>query len=208
MVTGDSEPMRRAGSGDGTERVEEGIESGSGSGGKGTVVAVDRLRIAPIRGVHTFQADFLVPETAMQAIIHAKANPDGKADVIMSDMMANATGNRTRDTQESLDICHAVCQAPADRKERRASGRWGLAAQTFRPPRVATINTISYISPQPKLSQRPIYYLCALSRTPQLLAHFLFSCYQTLYIVYSTLYLHVHKLFLIRVGIGIGICVD
>ncbi len=78
--------------------------------GRGVVIAVDRLRIAPMPGVHTLQADFLAPETAplVDAIIRAKANPDGKADVILSDMAANATGNRTHDTQDSLDICHAV----------------------------------------------------------------------------------------------------
>jgi 23S rRNA (uridine2552-2'-O)-methyltransferase len=78
--------------------------------GRGVVIAVDRLRVAPMPGVHTLQADFLAPETApmIEAIIRAKANPDGKADVILSDMAANATGNRTHDTQDSLDICHAV----------------------------------------------------------------------------------------------------
>lgn len=78
--------------------------------GRGVVIAVDRLRMAPMPGVHTLQADFLAPETAslVEAIICAKANPDGKADVILSDMAANATGNRTHDTQNSLDICHAV----------------------------------------------------------------------------------------------------
>ena len=78
--------------------------------GRGVVIAVDRLRIEPMPGVHTLQADFLAPETAplVEAIIRAKANPDGKADVILSDMAANATGNRTHDTQDSLDICHAV----------------------------------------------------------------------------------------------------
>jgi 23S rRNA (uridine2552-2'-O)-methyltransferase len=80
------------------------------TGGRGVVIAVDRLRIAPMPGVHTLQADFLAPETAqlVEAIICAKANPDGKADVILSDMAANTTGNRTHDTQDSLDICHAV----------------------------------------------------------------------------------------------------
>ena len=80
------------------------------TGGRGVVVAVDRLRITPMPGVHTLQADFLAPETApmVEAIIRAKANPDGKADVILSDMAANTTGNRTHDTQDSLDICHAV----------------------------------------------------------------------------------------------------
>lgn len=77
---------------------------------RGVVIAVDRLRIPPMPGVHTLQADFLAPETApmVEAIIRAKANPEGKADVILSDMAANSTGNRTRDTQDSLDICHAV----------------------------------------------------------------------------------------------------
>jgi len=96
-----------------SEHWSEGVEGGGedvDSEGKGVVIAVDRLRIAPIPGVHTLQADFLAPETApmVEAIIRAKANPEGKADVILSDMAANATGNRTRDIQDSLDICHAV----------------------------------------------------------------------------------------------------
>lgn len=88
----------------------EGDAAGVGGEGKGVVIAVDRLGIAPIPGVYTLQADFLAPETApmVEAIIRAKANPDGKADVVLSDMAANSTGNRTRDTQDSLDICHAV----------------------------------------------------------------------------------------------------
>ena len=93
------------------EPWSEGAEDANvNAGGRGVVIAVDRLRIAPIAGVHTLQADFLAPETApmVEAIIRAKSNPDGKADVILSDMAANATGNRTHDTQESLDICHAV----------------------------------------------------------------------------------------------------
>jgi len=96
-----------------SEHWSEGVEGGEAdvdSEGKGVVIAVDRLRMAPMAGVHTLQADFLAPETApmVEAIIRAKANPEGKADVILSDMAANATGNRTRDTQDSLDICQAV----------------------------------------------------------------------------------------------------
>ncbi|KAH9979811.1 ribosomal RNA methyltransferase FtsJ domain-containing protein [Russula compacta] len=95
-----------------SEHWSEGAEDAADveAEGRGVVIAVDRLRIAPLPGVHTLQADFLAPETApmVEAIIRAKANPDGKADVILSDMAANATGNRTRDTQDALDICHAV----------------------------------------------------------------------------------------------------
>jgi hypothetical protein len=42
------------------------------------------------------------------------------------------------------------------------------------------------------------YYPCPSVRHHKLFTHFLFSCYQTSYVVYSTLYLHVHKSFLIR----------
>jgi 23S rRNA (uridine2552-2'-O)-methyltransferase len=94
-----------------SQNWSEGAEDGKAEAeGRGVVIAVDRLRITPIPGVHTLQADFLAPETALMvdAIIRAKANPDGKADVILSDMAANATGNRTHDTQDAIDICHAV----------------------------------------------------------------------------------------------------
>ncbi|KAH9959321.1 FtsJ-like methyltransferase-domain-containing protein [Russula dissimulans] len=93
---------------DGVQRVEEEIDSRGD--GRGVVVAVDRSRIAPIPGVHTLQVDFLAPKTALmlEAIIRAKENSEGKADVILSDMATNATDNRTHDTQDSLDICHAV----------------------------------------------------------------------------------------------------
>ena len=37
-----------------------------------------------------------------------KGKGPGKVDVILSDMAANFTGNRTRDVQASLDICDAV----------------------------------------------------------------------------------------------------
>jgi len=35
-------------------------------------------------------------------------NPEGKADLILSDMAANFTGNKARDVEASLDICLAV----------------------------------------------------------------------------------------------------
>ena len=37
-----------------------------------------------------------------------KGRGSEKVDVILSDMAANFTGNRTRDVQASLDICEAV----------------------------------------------------------------------------------------------------
>lgn len=83
---------------------------GTESTGRGVVVAIDKLRMQPIPGVHSMQLDFLSPEAGslVQEILKAKANTEGKADVILSDMAANMSGNKIRDTQASLDICEAV----------------------------------------------------------------------------------------------------
>jgi len=76
----------------------------------GTIVAVDRLPMAPITGVRTLQMDFLEPGafSVIKELLTTPANPDGKADVILSDMSANHTGNRIADIEQSLEICHAV----------------------------------------------------------------------------------------------------
>jgi 23S rRNA (uridine2552-2'-O)-methyltransferase len=78
--------------------------------GRGTVVAVDLHPISPIPGVHTLQTDFLSPEAGdlIHAMLMSPTNPEGKADLILSDMAGNFTGNKVRDTESSLDICLAV----------------------------------------------------------------------------------------------------
>jgi 23S rRNA (uridine2552-2'-O)-methyltransferase len=80
--------------------------------GRGKVIAVDLLPIQPIPGVATLQADFLSDEafTVTRALLVDDHNPDGKADVILSDMAANMSGIAVRDSQSSLDICNAVIQ--------------------------------------------------------------------------------------------------
>ncbi|TFY71364.1 hypothetical protein EVG20_g1645 [Dentipellis fragilis] len=77
-----------------------------------TIIAVDKLRMQPISGVHTLQMDFLSPDadSMVAGLLQNDANPDGKVDVVLSDMMANMSGNTTRDTEASLDICKAVWQ--------------------------------------------------------------------------------------------------
>ncbi|KAF8063585.1 ribosomal RNA large subunit methyltransferase J [Lyophyllum atratum] len=78
--------------------------------GRGTIVAVDLLRMQPIPGVHSIQADFLSTEaeTLIHGLLSAKGNPEGKIDIILSDMAANASGHIVRDVESSLEICHAV----------------------------------------------------------------------------------------------------
>ncbi|KNZ76216.1 Ribosomal RNA large subunit methyltransferase E [Termitomyces sp. J132] len=80
---------------------------------RGTTIAVDLLRMEPIRGVRYLQADFLSRETDMRIFdllrkINRTDENDTRVEVVLSDMAANTTGNRTADIESSLDICHAV----------------------------------------------------------------------------------------------------
>lgn len=61
--------------------------------GAGRVVGIDLLAIEPIPGVDLVQLDFLAPE-APDRLIDLLGGP---ADVVMSDMAANATGHKTTD---------------------------------------------------------------------------------------------------------------
>ena len=82
------------------------------SQGRANIVAVDLLPIPPIPGVKTLQMDFLSPQA--DTYINALLTDDehggrvGKADVILSDMAANFSGNRLHDVESSLRICEAV----------------------------------------------------------------------------------------------------
>ena len=66
--------------------------TGAGEG-RGRAVAIDLLDLAPLAGVEFLQRDFLDPG-APDAI---KALLGGPADVVLSDMAANATGHRKTD---------------------------------------------------------------------------------------------------------------
>jgi len=74
------------------------------------IVAVDLLPMQQIPGVQVLQADFLSPEVdpLVRAMLTVEGNPEGKADVILSDMAANMSGNVVRDVERSLEICEGV----------------------------------------------------------------------------------------------------
>ncbi|KAG1864986.1 ribosomal RNA methyltransferase FtsJ domain-containing protein [Suillus subalutaceus] len=78
--------------------------------GRGNIVALDLLPMVPIPGVQTLQMDFLAPDSAriVRDALKNSRNPEGTADVVLSDMAANFSGSKIRDSQMSLDICHAV----------------------------------------------------------------------------------------------------
>lgn len=79
--------------------------------GRGTIVAVDLRHMPPVTGVTFVQGDFLDPD--VQDTVRALIPPDARtamrrADVVLSDMGANMSGNRIRDSQDSIDLCTAA----------------------------------------------------------------------------------------------------
>jgi 23S rRNA (uridine2552-2'-O)-methyltransferase len=70
----------------------------------GRVVAIDILDMKPIAGVEFLQLDFL-DETASERL---KAMLGGKADVVLSDMAANATGHRQTDHLRIMVLAEAA----------------------------------------------------------------------------------------------------
>ena len=98
--------------------------------GRGTIIAVDLLRMEPILGVKTLQMDFLSPEAdeVITQLMMDEPGADGKADVILSDMAANFTGNVTADRHASLQLSESVFEftkrhlRPAESAKKRNAG--------------------------------------------------------------------------------------
>src|SRR5437868_283479 len=74
--------------------------------GQGRVVAIDLLEMAPLTGVEFLRLDFLdpaAPET-LRALL------GGNADVVLSDMAANATGHRKTDHLRIMALVEAAAE--------------------------------------------------------------------------------------------------
>ena len=84
-------------------------------GARGRVVAIDILPMDPIAGVDFAQIDFLDPDAPDKL----KAMLGGPADVVLSDMAANATGHRPTDHLKIM----ALVEAAAEFAARSAQGR-------------------------------------------------------------------------------------
>jgi 23S rRNA (uridine2552-2'-O)-methyltransferase len=72
--------------------------------GQGRVVAIDVLDMAPVAGVDFVQLDFLDPG----ATDRLKDMLGGPADVVLSDMAANATGHRKTDHLKIMALAEAA----------------------------------------------------------------------------------------------------
>lgn len=78
------------------------------AGGSGRVIALDILEMKPVAGVEFLQLDFL-DETApdrLKTMLGGKNQ--GKADVVLSDMAANATGHRQTDHLRIMALAEAA----------------------------------------------------------------------------------------------------
>jgi len=76
------------------------------AGDQGRVVALDILDMKPIAGVDFLKLDFLDPATPDLL----KALLGGQADVVLSDMAANATGHRQTDHLRIMGLAQAAAQ--------------------------------------------------------------------------------------------------
>lgn len=74
--------------------------------GKGKVVAIDLLDIEPLPGVEFAQIDFLDDD----APARLKEMLGGQADVVLSDMAANATGHRQTDHIKIVALVEAAAE--------------------------------------------------------------------------------------------------
>ena len=74
--------------------------------GKGRVVAIDLLDMDPVPGVDFLTLDFLDP--AAPGILKEKLG--GNADVVLSDMAANATGHRKTDHLKIVALVEAAAE--------------------------------------------------------------------------------------------------
>jgi 23S rRNA (uridine2552-2'-O)-methyltransferase len=79
---------------------------GASAQGRGHVVALDVLDMAPIAGVDVIRLDFLDPHAGAEI----EARLGGPADVVMSDMAANATGHRPTDHLKIMALAEAAAE--------------------------------------------------------------------------------------------------
>jgi 23S rRNA (uridine2552-2'-O)-methyltransferase len=81
-----------------------GAAEGKAGEGRGRVVAIDLLDMAPMAGVEFIRLDFLDP----RAPDELKTMLGGPADVVLSDMAANATGHRKTDHLKIMALAEAA----------------------------------------------------------------------------------------------------
>jgi 23S rRNA (uridine2552-2'-O)-methyltransferase len=83
-----------------------GVAEGKGGKVRGKIVAIDLLAMPPIAGVEFIQLDFLDPRAPDQL----KQTLGGPADLVLSDMAANATGHSRTDHLKIMALAEAAAE--------------------------------------------------------------------------------------------------
>ncbi len=73
--------------------------------GKGLLIGIDLQEVEPIIGCHIIQGDFL-EEGMMDKL--KKFIPNGKVDMVMSDMAASSTGHKKTDHLKIIGLCESA----------------------------------------------------------------------------------------------------
>lgn len=129
---------------------------------QGRVIAIDLLQIDPVPGVEFTQLDFLDPTAPAQL----KAMLGGLADVVLSDMAANATGHRKTDHIKIVALVEAAYEFA---REVLAPGGTFLAKvlqggteASLLGPLKRDFTTVKHIKPAASRSDSAELYLLAL----------------------------------------------
>lgn len=129
---------------------------------QGRVIAIDLLEIDPVPGVEFTQLDFLDPSAPDQL----KAMLGGLADIVLSDMAANATGHRKTDHIKIVALVEAAYEFA---REVLAPGGTFLAKvlqggteASLLGPLKRDFTTVKHIKPSASRSDSAELYLLAL----------------------------------------------
>jgi 23S rRNA (uridine2552-2'-O)-methyltransferase len=129
--------------------------------GKGKVVAIDLLEMAPIAGVDFLQLDFLDPSAPER--LHAMLG--GGADVVLSDMAANATGHKKTDQLKIMALVEAGIEFAREVLRPGGSFLTKVLQGGTDPPLLAALKrdfaTVKHVKPQASRADSAELYLLA-----------------------------------------------
>jgi 23S rRNA (uridine2552-2'-O)-methyltransferase len=130
--------------------------------GRGKVVAIDLLEMAPIAGVDFLQLDFLDPAAPQR--LHAMLG--GGADVVLSDMAANATGHKKTDQLKIMALVEAGIEFAREVLRPGGSFLTKVLQGGTDPPLLATLKrdfaTVKHVKPQASRADSAELYLLAM----------------------------------------------
>ena len=130
--------------------------------GKGKVVAIDLLEMAPITGVDFLQLDFLDPAAPQR--LHDMLG--GGADIVLSDMAANATGHKKTDQLKIMALVEAGIEFAREVLRPGGSFLTKVLQGGTDPPLLAALKrdfaTVKHVKPQASRADSAELYLLAM----------------------------------------------